>query len=227
MKRLYKHGRVKFQVLFLFGVVSQFSVFAQAETDKQQPLAYELQVETKPKTYDPATQSRIRVYRKGATKTLIQHSFDCAGRKAGIRDYLSGNGALSALKAYARITFNIEEGMPRSAIQKEAESNAMRTYQLISYKEFILNADQPVNLYGFVFGATDSSRTKAQLIDQCVDAVASFRPQAGHDYEILGKYKNNQCQFQVFDLKTNDQIPVSDKLYTCPEKSWKFWKKDQ
>ena len=44
MKRLYKHGRVKFQVLFLFGVVSQFSVFAQAETDKQQPLAYELQV---------------------------------------------------------------------------------------------------------------------------------------------------------------------------------------
>ncbi|MRT38953.1 hypothetical protein GJV03_17455 [Acinetobacter sp. RIT698] len=227
MKRLYKHSIVKFQVLFLFGVVSQFSVFAQAETDKQQPLAYELQVEIKPKTYDPATQSRIRVYRKGATKTLIQHSFDCAGRKAGIRDYLSGNGALSALKAYARITFNIEEGMPRSVIQKEAESNAMRTYQLISYKEFILNADQPVNLYGFVFGATDSSRTKAQVFDQCVDAVASFRPQAGHDYEILGKYQNNQCQFQVFDLKTNQEVTVSDKLYACPEKSWKFWKRDQ
>ena len=106
--------------------------------------------------------------------------------------------------------------MPRSAIQKEAESNAMRTYQLISYKEFILNADQPVNLYGFVFGATDSSRTKAQVFDQCVDAVASFRPQAGHDYEILGKYQNNQCQFQVFDLKTNDQIPISGQTLYLP-----------
>lgn len=225
MNRLYKHDRIRFQVLFLFGGVSLFSVDVHADTQQPSALAYEVQAETKPKTYDPATQARIRVYRKGATKTLILHSFDCAGRKTGIRDYLSGNGALSALKAYARITFNIEEGMPRSAMQKEAESNAMRTYQLISYKEFILNADQPVNLYGFVFGATDSSRTKAQVLDQCVDAVASFRPQAGHDYEILGQYQNNQCRFQVFDLKTNHEVTVSDKLYACPEKSWKFWKK--
>ena len=33
--------------------------------------------------------------------------------------------------------------------------------------------------------------------------------------------------FQVFDLKTNQEVTVSDKLYACPEKSWKFWKRDQ
>lgn len=209
--------------VFLINTILVSSVHAET-TKSSSTIPYEIPVEVK--VYDPSTQSRMRLYGQNGQKIWIQHAFDCDGKKEGIREYLSSNGGLNAFKTYLRLTLNQVKGMPRTAIQKEVEGNTMSTYAMVSYKELILNVNQPINLYGFVLGAEDRARTKAKIFDQCSDAQASFQPQAGRDYEVLGRYENNKCQFQVFDLKSKQEVTVSEKLYSCPIKAGRFWQKN-
>ena len=211
--------------ILFFGTLFVAS-YSFAQTPQDEMSRYALTTDNNIEVYQPLTQSRIRMYGKNGQKIYLQHSFDCAGKKDGIRNYLSSTGGWNAFKSYARWTFNQSKGMPRTAIQKEVEGNEMSTYAMLSYKEFILKANEPVNLYGFVVGAQNRTASKAQVITACEHAIGSFKPLAGHDYEVLGRYENNQCQFQVIDLKKNQQILISDQAYSCPVKSWKFWKKD-
>lgn len=113
--------------------------------------------------------------------------------------------------------------MPQTRIQKHVEGNELSSYKFVSYREFALQGSVPVNLHGFVIGADNVTRSRARVIEQCENAVAPFKPQAGHDYEVPGSYVNNRRQFNEYDLKSIQQVPVSEQRYSCPEKSWKFW----
>ncbi len=184
-----------------------------------------LKAEDQP-AYDPLTQARIRIYGQNGKKIYIQDSFDCAGKKKGIRTYASSVGGWNAFKSYARWSFNHSLGMPKTAIQKQVLTNTFQTYLLVSFKELAVAANQPVNLHGVVLSAKDSARTQADVIQECENAVASFSPKVGHAYEVLGSYENNQCHFKIYDLASNELVTHSDQAYECPKKSWTLFGKD-
>lgn len=177
--------------------------------------------------YNPTSQARIRHYGRTGTKIYIQHSFHCEDRKQGNRSYITNNGGLDAFKSYARIIMNTSIGMPENSLLKTTLTNEFQTYLYISHKELILEANKPINLHGFVIGAEDQQRTQAKVIAQCENAQASFIPQAGHDYEVLGDQQNGQCIFKVYDLDTKQQVTVNSQIYQCTKPTWKFWKNKQ
>ena len=176
--------------------------------------------------YNPLTQAQIRLYGKNGQKIYLQHSFVCDAKEKGIRDYVSNTGGWDAFKTYTRLNFNRSEGMPKTAIQQIALTNEFQTYLYISYKEFLVTANEPINLHGFVMTAENSARTQAKVTTQCENAVASFKPQAGHAYEVLGQYQQGQCSFKIYDLQTNQLVPHNDQAYVCPKKkSWSLFGK--
>ncbi|MCI3879193.1 MULTISPECIES: hypothetical protein [Acinetobacter] len=176
-------------------------------------------------SFNPSTQARVRLYGQNGQQIYMQHTFDCKNRKQGIRENLSGYGAWNAFKTYTRINMNYSIGMPRTIIQKDIEQN-FNTYQMVTYKEYVVTANQPINLHGFVVG-TEVSTGKARVIDGCENTEASFKPQAGREYEILGENENQKCQFKVYDLASKQLVSVSEQAYSCPKDKWKFWGKDE
>ena len=132
--------------ILFFGTLFVAS-YSFAQTPQDEMSRYALTTDNNIEVYQPLIQSRIRMYGKNGQKIYLQHSFDCAGKKDGIRNYLSSTGGWNAFKSYARWTFNQSKGMPRTAIQKEVEGNEMSTYAMLSYKEFLCTRQISQNPY--------------------------------------------------------------------------------
>lgn len=205
-------------IIILAGLIAPGFSFAAVE--KNDPRNYKREV-----TYDPMSQARIRLYGQNGKDIYIRHSFDCKERKQGIRENVSSTGGWAAFKAYTRLTFNASVGMPETAIQTYVR-NHFGTYELVSYEEYVVDANRPINLHGFILGAMDSARTKPMIIEQCSEATGSFKPLAGHSYEILGSDENGQCRFKLYDIEHAHASTAAlsvEQPFVCPEKrKWFF-----
>ena len=81
------------------------------------------------------------------------------------------------------------------------------------FREFAVEAGKPVNAQTFYIGLTNTLHTETHTITQyegsCSSNIASFIPQAGHDYEIVGS-KGRSCGVSVFEVGAQGELtPVA------------------
>ena len=103
-------------------------------------------------------------------------------------------------------------GIPETEISKNVgKMNGLASRAF--FREFAVPAGKPVNAQTFYIGLTNTLHTPTHTITQyegsCSSNIASFVPQAGHDYEIVGS-KGRSCGVSVFEVGVQGELtPVA------------------
>ena len=103
-------------------------------------------------------------------------------------------------------------GIPETEISKNVgKMNGLASRAF--FREFAVPAGKPVNAQTFYIGLTNTLRSPTLTVTQyegsCSSNIASFVPQAGHDYEIVGS-KGRSCGVSVFEVGAQGELtPVA------------------
>lgn len=178
-------------------------------------------VEHQANDYNPTTQARIRLYGQNQKPTLMISNIDCANNYGGKKVNVGGSMS-DAFTSMTGIAKNSSIGIPPT----EASRNIGKNNGLLSralFREFAIDANKPVNLKASYIGLTTSYDTPTSHVimqeSSCHSPVASFVPQAGHDYEVIG-LSGNGCNVAVYDIGKNgatQPVAVQD-AFICPSR---------
>ena len=153
--------------------------------------------------YNPSNQSRIRLFGQNGKPTIMTSGIDCANKQKGEKVNVGG-GLGDAFGSFIGSAKNKSIGIPETETTKNlSQQNGILSKAM--YKEFVIPADKSVNLKAAYIGLTTAleGADGSKIISyegSCQSNIASFTPQAGHDYEVLSLKQGKNCGIAVVDV---------------------------
>ena len=168
--------------------------------------------------YNANKQARVRLYGQNQKPTLMWHGIDCNDNKRGTKVNVGG-GMGDAFGSLVGTAKSSSIGIPASDISKNIGTQNGILSKAI-FREFVVEADKPVNVQASYIGLTTTYTTPTHIITQiegsCNGKVASFVPQAGHDYEVVG-IQGGACGARVYEIdRSGGLTPITlQSAYSC------------
>lgn len=175
-------------------------------------------INTQVTEYDAKQQARVRVYGQNGKPTVMWHDMDCHGNPRGTKVNVGG-GIGDALGSLVGTASSSSIGIPPSEISKNIGSQNGLLSKAI-FREFAVSAGKPVNVQASYIGLSTTYETTTHVVTMhegsCQGKVASFVPQAGHDYEVVGT-KGKSCGVMVYEVSQSGGLtPVATQnAYVC------------
>ena len=168
--------------------------------------------------YDSQSQARIRLYGQNGKPSYVYTNVDCESNPKGTKIGLGGSLG-DAFGSLVGASSSQSMGIPETKISKNVgKMNGLASRAF--FREFAIPAGKPVNAQTFYIGLTNTLHTETHTIIQhegsCSSNIASFVPQAGHDYEIVGS-SGRSCGVSVFEVGAQGELtPVAvDEAVQC------------
>ena len=168
--------------------------------------------------YDSQSQARIRLYGQNGKPSYAYTGIDCDTNRKGTKIGVGGSLG-DAVGSLVGASSSQSMGIPETEISKNVgKMNGLASRAF--FREFAVEAGKPVNAQTFYIGLTNTLHTETHTITQyegsCTSNIASFIPQAGHDYEIVGS-KGRSCDVSVFEVGAQGELtPVAvDAAVQC------------
>nr|WP_314484493.1 hypothetical protein [uncultured Kingella sp.] len=168
--------------------------------------------------YDSQSQARIRLYGQNGKPSYAYTGIDCDTNRKGTKIGVGGSLG-DAFGSLVGASSSQSMGIPETEISKNVgKMNGLASRAF--FREFAVEAGKPVNAQTFYIGLTNTLHTETHTITQyegsCSSNIASFIPQAGHDYEIVGS-KGRSCGVSVFEVGAQGELtPVAvDAAVQC------------
>lgn len=168
--------------------------------------------------YDSQSQARIRLYGQNGKPSYAYTGIDCDTNRKGTKIGVGGSLG-DAVGSLVGASSSQSMGIPETEISKNVgKMNGLASRAF--FREFAVEAGKPVNAQTFYIGLTNTLHTETHTITQyegsCTSNIASFIPQAGHDYEIVGS-KGRSCGVSVFEVGAQGELtPVAvDAAVQC------------
>ena len=168
--------------------------------------------------YDSQSQARIRLYGQNGKPSYAYTGIDCDTNRKGTKIGVGGSLG-DAFGSLVGASSSQSMGIPETEISKNVgKMNGLASRAF--FREFAVEAGKPVNAQTFYIGLTNTLHTETHTITQyegsCTSNIASFIPQAGHDYEIVGS-KGRSCDVSVFEVGAQGELtPVAvDAAVQC------------
>lgn len=166
--------------------------------------------------YLPEQQARIRLYGQNQKPTIMTANIDCAS-KGNWQKVNVGGSMGDAFGSFVGTAKSHSIGIPET----ETSRNIGKKNGLLSkavFREFAIQAGKPVNVSAAYIGLTTVSQSPQRTVifheGSCRSATASFVPQAGRDYEVIG-LKGRGCGVAVYEISANGHtspIALSDEF---------------
>lgn len=175
-------------------------------------------VTTQATEYNANEQARIRVYGQNGKPTLIWHGIDCNSNQRGTKVNVGGGlgdafGSLTGSAKSESIGIAPSEISQNLSSQNGILSKAM-------FREMPISSGKPVNVQASYIGLSHTYETPSHIITahegSCNSKVASFIPQAGKDYEVVGT-KGKSCGVAVYEVShsgTLTPVPLQNE-FSC------------
>ena len=168
--------------------------------------------------YDSQSQARIRLYGQNGKPSYVYTNVDCESNPKGTKIGVGGSLG-DAFGSLVGASSSQSMGIPETKISKNVgKMNGLASRAF--FREFAIPAGKPVNAQTFYIGLTTTLHTETHTIIQhegsCSSNIASFVPQAGHDYEIVGS-SGRSCGVSVFEVGAQGELtPVAvDEAVQC------------
>ena len=168
--------------------------------------------------YDSQSQARIRLYGQNGKPSYAYTNVDCESNPKGTKIGVGGSLG-DAFGSLVGASSSQSMGIPETEISKNVgKMNGLASRAF--FREFAIPAGKPVNAQTFYIGLTNTRHTETHTVIQhegsCSSNMASFVPQAGHDYEIVGS-KGRSCGVSVFEVGAQGELtPVAvDAAVQC------------
>ena len=161
--------------------------------------------------YDSQSQARIRLYGQNGKPSYAYTGIDCDTNRKGTKIGVGGSLG-DAFGSLVGASSSQSIGIPETEISKNVgKMNGLASRAF--FREFAIPAGKPVNAQTFYIGLTNTLRSPTLTVTQyegsCSSNIASFVPQAGHDYEIVGS-KGRSCGVSVFEVGAQGELtPVA------------------
>ncbi|MDU8923979.1 hypothetical protein RYD26_03465 [Pasteurellaceae bacterium LIM206] len=167
------------------------------------------ELSTQNKTFDKATDSRIRVYGQNGRPTLMELDINGKHEKISI-----GGGLGQAFSSMLHMKDNESIGMPATELSKDPSAYS-QFVSAIFFKEFVIPAGGEVKVRSEIMsipvtsvatnivGNTIYKTTTTVYPKGCKGNEIIFIPQAGHDYEVAPIAPGNHCNLTITDITQN------------------------
>ncbi|QMT39606.1 hypothetical protein [Neisseria shayeganii] len=161
-----------------------------------------VQTETR---YDPATQARVRLYGQNQKPARLVSGIDCEHNRRGTAVSV-GRSLGDAFSSFAGTAQSSSIGIPETEISRHiSERNGLMSRAV--FREYVVAAGKPANVQSSYIGLTHSNRPANPMAESylvmkegsCHSQLASFVPQAGRDYEVVGA-TGRACGVAVFEV---------------------------
>ncbi|OAM28362.1 MULTISPECIES: hypothetical protein [Eikenella] len=167
-------------------------------------------------SYDSNTQARVRLYGQNEKPTIMVSGIDCEAedRRARRGHKVNVGGSLGdALGSFAGTVKSRSLGMPETAHSKSiGQMNGVLSRAF--FREYAVPAGKAVNVQAAYIGLRNMPEPTMQHITiqnegSCNTRMASFVPQAGRDYEVIG-LSGRRCAVSVYEVGAQGQLkPVA------------------
>lgn len=169
-------------------------------------------------SYDAQKEARIRVYAQNQKPSTVWSGIDCASNSKGKKVSIGS----SLGDAFGSLTGTVNSksiGIAETDISKNAgQRNGIlsRTF----FREWTVEAGKPLNVQAAYIGLSNRlekpTYTEIYYEGSCRSNIASFVPQAGHDYEIVGS-RGKKCAVSVYEVASDGSLtPVKlSEAYYC------------
>ena len=152
--------------------------------------------------YDSGTQARIRLYGQNQKPTLITSGIE-RGQKSNI-----GGSMGDAFGSLVGSVKSHSIGIPATENSKALGSkNGILSRAF--FREMAVPAGKAVNVETAFVGLTNTLQTPAYTVHtnegSCTSRAASFVPEAGHDYEVVG-VSGKACGVAVYDIAADGSL---------------------
>ena len=168
--------------------------------------------------YDSQSQARIRLYGQNGKPSYAYTNVDCESNPKGTKIGVGGSLG-DAFGSLVGASSSQSMGISETEISKNVgKMNGLASRAF--FREFAISAGKPVNAQTFYIGLTNTLHTETHTVIQhegsCSSNMASFVPQAGHDYEIVGN-RGRSCGVSVFEVGAQGELtPVAvDAAVQC------------
>lgn len=172
-------------------------------------------------SYDPATQARVRLYGQNQKPARLISGIDCEHNRRGTTVSV-GRSFGDAFGSFAGTAQSSSIGIPETEISRHiGERNGLMSRAV--FREYVVAAGKPANVQSFYngFSHTPNMMTPKPLYlifheGSCRSRLASFVPQAGRDYEVVGA-TGRACGVAVFEVAADGSTqPVAlQEAFRC------------
>lgn len=164
---------------------------------------------------DSSAQARIRLYGQNQKPTTMVSGIDCENNNRG-RKVNVGGSLGDALGSFSGTAKSRSLGIAATVYsQNIGQMNGILSR--VIFREFVVPAGTTVNVQASYIGLRNVSEApvSANMLRRttltegsCNTRMASFVPQAGHDYEVIG-LPGRRCAVAVYEVGTQgEQKPV-------------------
>lgn len=178
-----------------------------------------VQTETR---YDSATQARVRLYGQNQKPARLISGIDCEHNRRGTTVSV-GRSLGDAFGSFTGTAQSSSIGIPETEISRHiGERNGLMSRAV--FREYVVAAGKPANVQSAYIGLTHSDRPANSMAEShlvmkegsCRSRLASFVPQAGRDYEVVGA-TGRACGMAVFEVAADGSTqPVAlQEAFRC------------
>lgn len=158
--------------------------------------------------YRPDTEARVRLFGQNSKASVLTSAIDCAAGKKGENTIVGGSAGgfwqpLTGMRSHTL-------GITATEHSRQIRGRGLRN---TFFRELEIPAGMPVNVQAPFTGV--SARYVAEEIvtlgeGTCNSGKASFVPESGKDYEVIGLNRKKGCGVAVFevDKKSGALTPV-------------------
>ena len=146
-------------------------------------------------SYDSSTQARVRLYGQNQKPTIMVSGIDC-----------------EAEDRRARRGHKVNVGGSLGIAETEHSKNIGQMNGILSrafFREYAVPAGKAVNVQAAYIGLRNAMEGATETVIQhegsCNTRMASFVPQAGHDYEVIG-LSGRRCAVAVYEVGTQGEL---------------------
>lgn len=166
--------------------------------------------------FNPASQARIRLYGQNQKPAIMTYGIDCASGQKGKKVNIGGSLG-DAFGSFTGTAKNTSIGIPETAHSRQLK-NMDGILSKAFYREMAIPANQAVNVRTAFIGLSNTLETEDRDIilreKSCTSHTASFVPQPGKDYEVIG-VKGRGCGVAVYEIDTQGRltaVPLQEQL---------------
>ena len=168
-------------------------------------------VQEKNTSYDSSTQARVRLYGQNQKTTTMVSGIDCEAEDQQARRGHKVNVVRNLKDAFGSLVGMVKShslGIPETVYSKNiGQMNGVLSQAF--FREYAVPAGKTVNVQAAYIGLRNVMTTPSETIihqeGSCRSRMASFVPQAGHDYEVIG-LSGRRCGVAVYEVGTQGEL---------------------
>ena len=162
-------------------------------------------------SYDCSTQARVRLYGQNQKGTTMVSGIDCEAEDQQARRGHKVNVVRNLKDAFGSLVGMVKShslGIPETVYSKNiGQMNGLLSQAF--FREYTVPAGKTVNVQDAYIGSRNVMTTPSETIiyeeGSCRSRMASFVPQAGHDYEVIG-LSGRRCGVAVYEVGTQGEL---------------------